>query len=305
MPQFDTVYPYLSYITSAGDEIILSCKGYKKWWECYGRSGFSAPPLKHITQEYADGALDTLAIEVAPRTLTIQMVVNGESSLDRDMILQDIASRLVQVGHKQDWGKLKIQKTDGSYSYIDCAYIGGMDNISQSMPRLQLFTLNFYSGKAYFYDGTETIYDIDIYKSTGLLHFPFWFGENTHFLGAGVYFTRHISLEGFKAYPVITITGYVKTLRLENKTTGRAIEFSSGFFLLRGETVTIDTNPKKRSVVITRQDGTEENGFNFLTEDTNLDWFLTIGTNEIVYRQPENNPYTSCRLTYQQMRLSA
>ena len=305
MPQFDSVYPYLSYITAAGDEIVLSCQDYKKWWECYGRSGFTAPPLKHITQEYADGALDTLAIEIAPRTLTIQMVVSGDTSMERDAILQDIASRLIQVGHKQSWGRLKIQKTDGTIAYIDCAYIGGMDGISQTLPRLQQFTLTFYSGKAYFYDETETTYNIDIYQSTGLLHFPFHFGSDTHFLGAGLYFTRTITLSGFRAYPVITITGYVESLRIENATTGKAIEFGNGFYLLRGESVIIDTNPFRRSVTIIREDGHEENGFNFLTEETDLDWFLAMGNNKIIYRQPENNPYTSCQLVYQQMRLSA
>lgn len=305
MPQFDTIYPYLSYITAAGDEIVLSCKGYKKMWECYGRSGFTAPPLKHIKQELADGSLDTLAIEVSPRTLTVQMVVSGETSLDRDAILLDIASRLIQVGNKRDWGKLRIQKTDGSYSYIDCAYIGGMEGINQTMPRLQQFALNFYAGKAYFYDENETVYDLDIYQSEGLLHFPFNFGADTHFHGAGIYFTRYITLESFRAYPVITITGYVGSLRLENATTGAAIEFSDEFFLLRGESVVIDTNPFRRSVTITHLDGTEENGFRYLTEQTNLDWPLVLGSNEIVYRQPENNPYTTCQFTYQQMRLTA
>ena len=304
MPEFDSNYPYLSYITAAGDEIVLSCEGYKKWWECYGRAGFTAPPLKHIRQEYADGSLDTLAIEVAPRTLTVQMVVSGATSLERDTILQDIASRLIQVGNKRDWGKLKIQKTDGSFTYIDCVYIGGMDGINQTMPRLQLFTLNFYAGKAYFYDETQTTYDFDIYSTEGL-HFPFNFGSSTHFGGAGVYFTRYITLEGFRAYPVITITGYVGALRLENATTGAVIEFSDEFFLLRGESVVIDTNPFRRSVTIQHLDGTEENGFRYLTEETDLDWFLVLGSNEVIYRQPEINPDTTCHFVYQQMRVTA
>ena len=306
MPQFDGSYPYLSYITSAGDEIILSCDSYKKWWECYGRSGFAAPPLKHITQEYADGAMDTLAIEVAPRTLTIQMVVSGATSMERDAILQDIASRLIQVGHRrQNWGKLKIRKADGSYVYIDCAYVGGMEDISQTLPRLQLFTLNFYAGQAYFYDEDETAYSIDIYKSSGLLRFPFYFGPNTHFLSAGMDFTRIINLPSFRAYPIITVTGPAECIRFESVTTGRVIEIDQSFYLARGETITIDTRPNQQTVILTRRDGTEENGFNLLTEFSNLDWYLTQGDNEIVYRQTNNNPETGCVLTYQQRWLAA
>ena len=308
MPQFDNVYPYISYITAAGDEIVLSCAAYKKWWECYGRTGFAAPPLKHITQETADGAMDTLAIELQARTLKIQMVISGGTSLERDTILNDIASRLLQIGHRQSWGKLKILKTNGNYVYIDCAYIGGMDEISVSMPRAQLFELSFYAGKACFYDETETTYNIVIYNpSANLLHFGngFHFGAGTHFLSAGAYFTENIQLEGFRAYPVITITGRVGNVSLENAATGRIIDLSSGFSLRSGETVVIDTTPQQRSVTITRRNGTEENGYNYLSPDTNLDWFLTGGVNEVIYCQPDNNPDTSCVLRYQQMRLSA
>ena len=38
MPALDALYPYISYITAAGDEVILSCESYKKWWECYGHA---------------------------------------------------------------------------------------------------------------------------------------------------------------------------------------------------------------------------------------------------------------------------
>lgn len=307
MPQFDTVYPYLSYVTAAGDEIVLSCREYTKWWECYGRVGFAAPPLKNITQEYADGAMDTLAIEIAPRKLTVQMVISGETSLERDRVLADIANRLIQIGHKRDWGRLRIQKTDGSFSMIDCAYIGGMETMSQTLPRVQLFSLNFYSGKGYFYDDTTDTYSFDIYQSAGLLHFgtSFHFSSATHFLSAGMNFTREISIEGFRAYPVITVTGPADDIRFENVNTGRIIEFDPLFFLLTGESVTIDTNPFKRSLTITRADGSTENGFNWLTENSNLDWFLEMGANEVVYRNINNNSVTTCTLEYHQRRLSA
>lgn len=306
MPRFDGHYPYLSYITAAGDEIVLSCAGYSKWWECYGRSGFAAPSLKHITQEYADGALDTLAIELSARKLTVQMVVNGSTSAERDTILLDIANRLIQIGHKQDWGRLKIMKSDGSYVYIDCAYIGGMDGIEQTMPRLQLFMLNFYSGRGYFYSQAEDSYRFDIYQSMGL-HFgtSLHLGSATRFLSPGMDFSRMISLEGYKAYPVITVTGPAQSIRFENVNTGRVIEFDPSFFLTAEENAVIDTNPFKRSVTVTRFDGTVENGFNYLTEASNLDWFLTAGANEVIYRNTNNNPVTSCVFRYHQRWLNA
>ena len=129
MPALDALYPYISYITAAGDEVILSCESYKKWWECYGREGFAAPSLDYVTRQYADGMTDTLAVIMKPRPLSVQMVVVGESCRERDEILADMASRLIQLGSRKNWGRLKVMRSDGSYVFIDCVYIGGMDEI--------------------------------------------------------------------------------------------------------------------------------------------------------------------------------
>ena len=157
MPVFDRPYPYVSYITYLGDEIVLSCEDYKQWWECYGREGFSAPKLDPVTREYADGMIDTLAVVMKPRKLTLQMVVSADSSQERDQVIADMASRLIQLGSRKSWGRLKIMRSDGTFVYIDCVYSGGMDAIAQNLPHLQKFSLQFYAGNGYFYDEFETL----------------------------------------------------------------------------------------------------------------------------------------------------
>ena len=156
----DKIYPYLSYVTADGNEVVLSCDGYRDAWECYGREGFGGLPLKQITRQYSDGASDTVAMIPEPRVMTINMVAVGNSTAKRDEILRNIISGLVQIGSSTNWGKLKLMRSDGKMLAIDCVYTGGLDEIVNELPYIQQFTLEFFSGNGYFYevsDPTNTI----------------------------------------------------------------------------------------------------------------------------------------------------
>ena len=118
----DNLYPYVSYTTAEGNEIILSAEGYKDSWECYGREGFGGLKLKQVTKQYSDGATDTVAMIPEPRTMVLQMVAVGGSTARRDEILRNIISGLVQIGSRTNWGKLKFQRSDGKMLAIDCVY---------------------------------------------------------------------------------------------------------------------------------------------------------------------------------------
>ena len=307
MPRFDNFYPFVSYVTGSGAEIVLSAPNGSHWWEIYGRNGFAAPKLKQTNQQYADGTTELLAVEIQPRTLVMQMAVSGQISADRDNCLRTIANKLIQIGAYRDWGHLHLRRPDGTYCDIDCAYISGMDAITQTLPRAQVFEIKFYSGNGYFYDPVETIYDFDIYRTEGLLHFgnDFHFTDETFFRSNGVAYERDIFMDGYRAYPTITITGPANNISLINQATGRTLSFDPSFFLISGDSVTIRTTPKDRGAVVTRADGTEKNGFKYLTPDSNLDWFLCYGMNALAYRNSNNNPTTLCRLAYKKMWLSA
>lgn len=156
----DNPFPYISYVTADGREIVLSSDGYKDMWECYGREGFGGLSLNQVTQQYSDGATDTVAMIPEPRTLVLQMVALGRSEARRDEILRNLISGLVQIGNSTNWGKLKFLRSDGKMLAIDCVYSGGLDDIVSAYPKIQQFTLEFFSGNGYFYevnDPSETI----------------------------------------------------------------------------------------------------------------------------------------------------
>lgn len=301
------IFPYLSYITDSGEEIVLSCEGFYKWWECYGRKGFTAPQLKTEEAKYADGSSEIMAIRMKPRTLVVEMVTLGKTNNERDEILRNIASSLIRIGSNLKIGKLKITRLDGKTVYIDCAYTGGMDEITQKYPRFQRYNLRFYSVNGYFYDPETTNYDIDIFQTQGLLNFGnnFHFKDTTFFRSNGLSHERTVHLDGYRAYPLITITGPANNLMIANKTTNRTVAFDPTFFLLTGDSLEIETNPSGRGSVVKRADGTEEDGFRYLLPESNLDWYLNNGENEISYRNSNNNSTTICRLSYQQLWLGA
>ena len=303
----DEIFPYLSYITNTGDEIVLSCEGFYKWWECYGRKGFVAPSLKTEEAKFADGSSKIMAIRIKPRTLVVEMVTLGRTSSERDLILRNIASGLTQIGSNLEIGKLKITRLDGKTVYIDCAYIGGMDDIQAKYPRFQRYSLRFYSTNGYFYDQESTKYNINIFQSEGLLNFgnDFIFSDSTFFRSNGLFHDRTVYLDGYRAYPVITIKGPANNIALINQSIDRMIAFDPKFYLLSGESLTIQTASAERGSTVKRIDGTEEDGFRYLLPETNLDWYLTAGKNEISYRNSNNNRTTNCELAYQQMWLSA
>ena len=156
MPKFSGVYPYLSYVTADGAEIVLSSADNNKWWECYGREGFGAFELNHITKQYSDGATDTTAMIPKPRKMVIRMVARGETTAERDEFLRDLISGLVQIGSRTNWGKLKLMRSDGKMIAIDCVYTGGLDEITANYPTIQQFDLEFFSGNGYFYEVNNT-----------------------------------------------------------------------------------------------------------------------------------------------------
>jgi hypothetical protein len=86
----------------------------------------------------------------------------------------------------------------------------------------------------------------------------------------------------------ITIYGPVSSPRITNETTGEYIELTVP--LLANETMVIDTERGKKSAVIYRDDGTQENAFQYLSIEPSEDaphgstfFQLTLGENELQF----------------------
>jgi len=303
MPQFDRPYPLLSYITAAGDEVILSCPAYKKWWECYGRQGFAAPPVKHVTREYADGATDTLAVIMEPRPLMIQMVINGESSVERDEILFDMASRLIQLGSRKDWGKLKVKRSDGKTVYIDCVYTGGLDQIADSLPNAEQFFLSFYAGNGYFYDVNETLLSTSPLSGLIYLSDDLYLGDDI-FLTDGVT-SIDIDNRGEMFYPVVDIFGPASVIRVTNHATGKVLAVNSDFALLANQRLTFNCQEHERGITLMAADGTITDVTEKLLLGSTLVWEIVKGENPITFYYTNSSSDTFSRIRYRQRYFSA
>lgn len=302
MPQAEP-YPYLSYITAAGDEVILSQQSYKKWWECYGREGFAAPPLDYVTRQYADGMTDTLAVIMKPRDLAIQMVINGESCQERDAILADMASRLIQLGSKKNWGKLKVMRTDGSFVFIDCVYIGGMDEIIQELPYVQQFTLNFFAGNGYFYDANETL--LATQNMADLIYL-----DDDLYLSDDLYLTDGVAAmlvnnTGEPFFPCVDIFGPASVIKVVNNTTGLTMAIDSTFDLLANQKLTFNCREHERSIIFTDTDNTTTDVTEMLQLGSTLVWPIEKGQNSITIYYTNSSEATFARIRYHQRYFSA
>lgn len=303
MPVFDRPYPYVSYITYLGDEIVLSCEDYKQWWECYGREGFAAPKLDPVTREYADGMIDTLAVVMKPRKLTLQMVVSADSSQERDQVIADMASRLIQLGSRKSWGRLKIMRSDGTFVYIDCVYSGGMDAIAQNLPHLQKFSLQFYAGNGYFYDEFETL------LSTQQLTDLVYLGDEI-FLSDELFLTDGISSllinnRGESFFPVVDVFGPASVIRIQNNSTGKILAVDPDFQLLEGQKLTFNCREHEREITLTDTENTVTDVTEKLLLGASLRWEIVKGENSITFYYTDSNENTFARIRYRQRYFSA
>lgn len=302
-PNFDGVYPYMSYITADGDEIILSSDGIKKYWETYGRSGFDAPALRTETRQYADGSTDILAIIMQPRELIVEMVAVGNTTIERDNIMRNIASRLIQLGSRRTWGKLKVRRNDGKYLYIDCAYISGLEDVVRDLPRIQRFELNFWSGGGYFYDTNETVLTTASLSTLFYLADDLYLAED-RFLNDGITDIT-INNDGEVFYPQIDIFGPASVIRMTNSATRKTLALDADFVLLTGEKITFDCREHHRKITLQDNDGVVTDITENLALGSSLIWEISKGTNVISFYYTESSEDSFARIRYSRRYFSA
>ena len=298
MPVRKPVFPYLSYITAEGDEVVLSNEGNYKWWECYGRKGFTAPELDYVTRQYADGATDTLAVILKPRNLTVQMFVLGETTRERDEILRDIASRLIQTGTRKNWGKLKLRRSDEQYLLIDCVYIGGMDEIVEQYPNIQQFQLNFYSGNGYFYDSNETM------LTTQTLGELLYLSDDIY-LSNNLYLTDTVSglqvlNSGEVFYPIIEIYGPASVIKVTNEATGLTLAVDPSFSLLANQKLTFNCMEHERGIFFTDANNNMTDVTEELALGSSLVWPIVKGSNYLTFYYTDSGQSTYATIRYHQ-----
>lgn len=296
------VFPSCSYVTSEGDEIFLNLKGNRKIFELYVRGGFGAPEIKTEERKYANGTVRTLASILQPRTVTLEMVVDGETTREKDAIFYDMVSRLLQVGTKNEWGMLKIRRTDGTDVVLHCLYTGGFDDVVECYKKYHQFQLKFRAGDPYFYDLQETIIEPERTHSLIYLNSSLFLGNWT--LSDGL---KEVTIDnnGEVFYPVFEITGPASNIHIMNRTTEQTLAIDSDFKLLATEKLTIDCRETKHTITHTNIDGTDGDVTNRLALGSTLLFPVIKGTNVLRLFYSDITDDSSFRIRYQKRYYSA
>ena len=113
---------------------------------------------------------------------------------------------------------------------------------------------------------------------------------------------RDLFIQCDKVYPDITINGPAANIALINESIGRKIELDYSVVLDVNEKINITTTPLKRKIIKTAKSGAVTNLIPWLSADSTLDWWLSHGTNKIVFNNSETTPETYLRFLYTERR---
>lgn len=248
-----SVFESLIYENASGNRVILSDRSVSANWELVGRSGFSAPEVELITQKYINGQEKIVGRIIKPRTVSINMVVTGATTAQRDALFFDMVEKLINVGGGEI-GKLWITRSDGSVVYLNCAYSSGLKVVEQYR-KFHLFTLEFYAEDPYFYS-QDIVQDVELVESSE----PITLNDDLYLNGwkldwamsGGVNMVTNPYTH--QADPIYKISGVRVNLTILNSTISKSLQFDDLDMAL-GDAIVIDTRERQRSAYIEHPDG--------------------------------------------------
>lgn len=195
-------------------------------------------------------------------------------------------------------GRIRVTGPGGDQRELICRYRTGLELAERfgvtSGPNLQRAPVLFWAADPYWYAVSEEIAEYSIGASTSSWFpiFPLRLGTSELFTDATV-----VNVGDVDAWPTWQITGPGSTIILRNVTTGQLLELST---TLVGETVTIDTRPGAKSVVLS--DGT--NLFGSLSDASAL-WSFVRGANNIRIEMSGATDDSRVRLSWKPRYLTA
>lgn len=268
----------LIYENASGNRVILSDRSVSANWELVGRSGFSAPEVELITQKYINGQEKIVGRIIKPRTVSINMVVTGATTAQRDALFFDMVEKLINVGGGEI-GKLWITRSDGSVVYLNCAYSSGLKVVEQYR-KFHLFTLEFYAEDPYFYS-QDIVQDVELVESSE----PITLSDDLYLNGwkldwamsGGV--NMVMNPYAHQADPIYKISGVRVNLTILNSTISKSLQFDDLNMAL-GDAIVIDTRERQRSAYIEHPDGSVTDILgNLLWSNVDLSLPLAPGSN--------------------------
>lgn len=291
------------YENSRGQQIILDGESVP-WREIMGRTGCGVPSLRYSETAYANGVTETTAISMQPRDVGLFFWMDGFDEQQRKTRFHNLKLALLEIGKKNEWGRLLLRCSDGQWLYLDCIYSGGLNGETEIDARFQNFTLEFHSSDPLFYEDKQRETNLTPTTDSGL-KMPFRFGKGVRFLGVRIAVYQHnIKMNAFMAWPEIEFVGPAKGIRFDNAATGKSIYFREDFELLTGETLMISTRPlyeqahKKDAAGVVHDVATE------LSPGATLRWSLVNGDNLISVRMSGAGENTRCMFRYREGHLS-
>lgn len=272
----------LTFVNASGQEVYLSNPDITRWWELRGRSGFTAPQIELITQKYANGVTKILKRLIQPRTVTVNMILTGDSTAERDHVFFEMVSRLMDV-NGGNTGKLLVRRSDGMVVYLNCAYSSGL-SIVEEYRKFHRFTLEFYAPDAWFYRdladaviGVETGGYLTLSDTLKVGNYH-KIGEFNSY-GSGV--INNTSSETLQ--PVIRLSMVVGTVTITNEATGDSIGMKN-MAMTKGQVLVIDTRDDSKNIYIENPDGTiSAAGQNLEWSNQNYEFPIIPGENPISY----------------------
>lgn len=279
----------LIFVNSSGEWAILSDEGTRSMWELRNRSGFSAPDVELITQKYVNGINKIFRRIVLPRTVTMNFVLIGETTVERDQLFADLVDKLMNVDNGVN-GKLYVRTTSGATYILNCAYSSGL-NITDEYRKFHRFSLEFFAEDPYFYsDGVEARISIggdDVITLAENLYLGGWALGWARILGTG-YVENPL---GRKVDPVFRITGSRTDLKIIQVATGKSIEFRN-LVMRNTDTIVIDTRERYKTAYIIHADGTKETMLGrYVWDNVDMSLPLEAGSNALFvesFGEPDN-----------------
>ena len=272
----------LTFVNSSGQEVYLSNPDITRWWELRGRAGFTAPEIEIISQKYANNVTKILKRLIQPRTVSVNMVLTGASTAERDTVFFEMVSRLMDVEGGAT-GKLYVRRSDGMVVYLNCAYSSGL-SIIEEYRKFHKFTLEFYAPDPYFYKDLEDT-SIEVHEGNYLTLSDSLMVGNYHmigeFLSEGSGVIDNTGTENLQ--PVIRLQGVSGSITITNAESGYSIAISN-LYMTAGQTLVIDTRDDSKNIYIENPDGTTIQAGQYLEWNiTDYEFPIIPGENHISY----------------------
>ena len=245
----------LIFVNSSGEWAILSDEGTRPMWELRNRSGFTAPDIELITQKYVNGINKVVGRIILPRTIRMNFVLVGETTVERDQLFAELVEKLMNTD-KGENGKLYVRTTSGQTYVLNCAYSSGL-NITDEYRKFHRFTLEFYAEDPYFYSDDVTA-EID-FGGSGIITLSDTLTLGGWALGWGTISGSGAVINPFTRAldPVFRIAGSRASITIMQTATGKVIQFD-GLTMGGQDTIVIDTRDRYKTAYIQHADGTRD-----------------------------------------------